>query len=169
MSVAAAFRRGAGGVRGAKFFDRRGGRLVYVQEAPTAGFWDARWLGVAERDHRAVAPRRGTFVTRTTLRHLPRGARILEGYPVEPGKGPMPDVFVYTGIASAFRAAGFEEAARRSKTRPIMRLDLAPAPGRRVLSGAGAGRRGRSRTRGRGPRAGPSRRRSRTTAPCGSS
>jgi GNAT superfamily N-acetyltransferase len=50
-----------------------------------------------------------------------RGARIVEGYPVEPKKGSMPDVFAFTGIVSAFRRAGFIEAARRSATRPIMR------------------------------------------------
>jgi len=48
------------------------------------------------------------------------GARIVEGYPVEPKKD-QPDVFVYTGLASAFRQAGFEEVTRRSPTRPIMR------------------------------------------------
>jgi GNAT superfamily N-acetyltransferase len=49
------------------------------------------------------------------------GAKIVEGYPVEPKKGNMPDVFAYTGLASAFRQAGFVEVARRSETRPIMR------------------------------------------------
>jgi GNAT superfamily N-acetyltransferase len=53
-----------------------------------------------------------------------RGARIVEGYPVEPGAGPVPDVFAYTGLASAFRKAGFKEVARRSKTRPFMRCAL---------------------------------------------
>ena len=65
--------------RGEKYHDAPGGRLVYVREAPTAAFWDARWLALAERDHAAAAPRRGTLVTRTTSRHLPPGARILEG------------------------------------------------------------------------------------------
>ncbi len=50
-----------------------------------------------------------------------RGARIVEAYPVEPKKDPMPDVFAYTGIAAAFTRAGFKEVARRSETRPIMR------------------------------------------------
>lgn len=54
-----------------------------------------------------------------------RGARILEGYPIEP-RGPLPDPFAWTGTASAFRAAGFREAARGSPTRPIMRLMLSP-------------------------------------------
>jgi GNAT superfamily N-acetyltransferase len=62
------------------------------------------------------------------------GARIVEGYPVEPRKDPMPDVFAWTGIASAFRRAGFKEVARRSEGRPIMRLEIAIAVrrGRRV-------------------------------------
>jgi len=50
-----------------------------------------------------------------------QGARIVEGYPVEPPAGKVPDTFVYTGLASAFRQAGFVEVARRSPTRPIMR------------------------------------------------
>ncbi len=50
-----------------------------------------------------------------------RGARIVEGYPVEPTMERMPDPFVWTGIPAAFRKAGFKEVARRSKTRPIMR------------------------------------------------
>ena len=49
-----------------------------------------------------------------------KGAKIIEGYPTEPKKE-QPDVFVYTGLASAFRKAGFVEVARRSETRPIMR------------------------------------------------
>jgi hypothetical protein len=48
------------------------------------------------------------------------GAKIVEGYPVEPRKITAP-VFIYTGIASAFLKAGFKEVARRSETRPIMR------------------------------------------------
>ena len=50
-----------------------------------------------------------------------KGARIVEGYPIAPRKGRMPDAFAWTGLVGAFRKAGFVEAARRSKTRPIMR------------------------------------------------
>jgi GNAT superfamily N-acetyltransferase len=53
-----------------------------------------------------------------------QGARILEGYPVEPKKDSMPDAFAWTGLASAFRKAGFTEVLRRSETRPIMRRVL---------------------------------------------
>lgn len=52
-----------------------------------------------------------------------RGAKIVEGYPVEPVQN-MADAFAWVGLASAFRAAGFRECARRSETRPIMRLEL---------------------------------------------
>lgn len=50
-----------------------------------------------------------------------RNGEILEGYPVEPNKGAVPDPFVWTGLASAFREVGFQEVVRRSETRPIMR------------------------------------------------
>ncbi len=50
-----------------------------------------------------------------------QGAKIVEGYPVEPKSSKMPDTFVWTGLASAYSKAGFVEVARRSETRPIMR------------------------------------------------
>ena len=53
-----------------------------------------------------------------------KGATVLEGYPVIARKGGMPDAFAYTGLPSAFIRAGFVEVARRSPTRPIMRLEL---------------------------------------------
>jgi GNAT superfamily N-acetyltransferase len=53
-----------------------------------------------------------------------QGAKIVEAYPIEPRKGRMADVFVYTGLASTFRKAGFVECARRSETRPIMRYQF---------------------------------------------
>jgi GNAT superfamily N-acetyltransferase len=52
------------------------------------------------------------------------GARIVEGYPVEPKGGKAPDIFVYTGLLSAYIQAGFSEVLRRSETRPIMRYCL---------------------------------------------
>jgi len=50
------------------------------------------------------------------------GAKIIEGYPQGTRRGEMPDAFAYTGFASVFQQAGFEEVARRSATRPVMRL-----------------------------------------------
>lgn len=49
------------------------------------------------------------------------GIKILEAYPVEPKGDKVPDVFAYTGFSSTFQKAGFNEVARRSPTRPIMR------------------------------------------------
>jgi GNAT superfamily N-acetyltransferase len=53
-----------------------------------------------------------------------RGAKTVEGYPVEPKPGKMADAFVWSGLASAFRQAGFVEVLRRSATRPIMRREI---------------------------------------------
>ncbi|MEW5764579.1 MAG: GNAT family N-acetyltransferase [Acidobacteriota bacterium] len=74
---------------------------------------DARGRGVAGALLRAAAD----FA-------LARGARILEGYPTDDPPKPLPAPFVYTGVTSLFVKAGFREAARRSPSRPVMRLDL---------------------------------------------
>jgi GNAT superfamily N-acetyltransferase len=58
------------------------------------------------------------------VKHVKKqGGKIVEGYPTETAKL-QPAAFVYTGLASAFVSAGFEEVARRSKSRPIMRYIL---------------------------------------------
>jgi GNAT superfamily N-acetyltransferase len=49
------------------------------------------------------------------------GARIVEGYPIQPKKGRWPDAFVWTGVPTAYLKAGFKEVHRGSPTRPIMR------------------------------------------------
>jgi GNAT superfamily N-acetyltransferase len=48
------------------------------------------------------------------------GATVVEGYPVESAQA-LPAAFVYTGVRAVFEAGGFEEVARRSRTRPIYR------------------------------------------------
>jgi len=50
-----------------------------------------------------------------------QGAKIIEGYPIEPKEGSYPDTFAWHGLAESFRSAGFKEVARRSETRPFMR------------------------------------------------
>jgi hypothetical protein len=50
-----------------------------------------------------------------------QGAKMVEGYPIEAKTPRIPAVFAWTGLASAFRQAGFVEVQRRSDTRPIMR------------------------------------------------
>jgi GNAT superfamily N-acetyltransferase len=88
-----------------------------------------------------------------------RGALVVEGYPVDPSQR-LPDPFVWTGLASAFRRAGFKEVARPSPTRPIMRsvgpltrpspkgrkgVKLSPPPARRGWRGRSVPRGSRAR------------------------
>jgi GNAT superfamily N-acetyltransferase len=56
-----------------------------------------------------------------------RGATIVEAYPVE-AKGRLTGYAGYTGIASAFRKAGFVEVARASEHQPIMRCFMGDGP-----------------------------------------
>lgn len=93
--------------------------LKPVDERPV---WSVTCFFTA-RAHR----RRGVTVKllEAAARHArARGADCLEGYPVEPRKDSVPDPWVFTGLAGAFRKAGFVEVARRSETRPIMRREL---------------------------------------------
>jgi GNAT superfamily N-acetyltransferase len=74
-------------------------------------------------------PWRGRGVTRPLLEAAvafarSRGATDVEGYPLDVADG-YPDAYAYTGLVSAFQAAGFHEVARRSPTRPLMRRPLA--------------------------------------------
>jgi GNAT superfamily N-acetyltransferase len=63
-----------------------------------------------------------------------QGATIVEGYPVIPNSPNMPPVFAWTGTATAFAAAGFQEIARRSAGRPIMRRYLGRRGGGRTTA-----------------------------------
>jgi GNAT superfamily N-acetyltransferase len=72
---------------------------------------------------------RGQGLTTTLLRAAVdyarrQGARIIEGYPIEPKHPRIPAIFAWTGLASAFRQAGFVEVQRRSESRPIMRYTV---------------------------------------------
>jgi GNAT superfamily N-acetyltransferase len=53
------------------------------------------------------------------------GARIVEAYPLIPEQSKSPQYGVYMGLASTFRRLGFEEVARRSRMRPVMRYVVA--------------------------------------------
>ncbi len=53
-----------------------------------------------------------------------QGAKIVEGYPVDPKKARISDAFAYTGLASVFRKVEFVEVVRRSETRPLMRYRI---------------------------------------------
>lgn len=51
------------------------------------------------------------------------GAAIIEAYPQEPREG-VRYLDAFVGVASAFRACGFEEVARRRPNRPVMRRSI---------------------------------------------
>lgn len=69
---------------------------------------------------------------RAAVGHVKKqGGTVIEGYPVEPKTDSVPDPFVWHGLASAFRTAGFREVARRSDTRPIMRRTIKTKPPRK--------------------------------------
>jgi len=123
--------------------------LAPVDDAPV---WSVPCFFVARRA-------RGTGLTSALLaaaaRHARRaGAEVLEGYPVEP-RGQTADAWLYTGLASTFRRAGFEEVARRSPTRPLVRFRLRPA---RKAPAARGRARDRSRAGSSRKRPSPSRR-----------
>lgn len=81
--------------------------------------WSITCFFVA-RSHRRRGVTRG-LVEAAVAHARRRGAALIEAYPVDPRKAAVADAFVFTGLASTFRRAGFEEVARRSATRPIMR------------------------------------------------
>jgi GNAT superfamily N-acetyltransferase len=65
------------------------------------------------------------FLARAAAEHAARrGAKLLEGYPVDTRGKRAPAAFVWWGTFPAFKKAGFREVARRSKTRPIVRRVL---------------------------------------------
>ncbi len=93
--------------------------LKPIDDAPV---WSVVCLFVAKpHRRRGITPRLLGAAVDYAARH---GARIVEGYPVEPRSGAVPDAFAWTGTVSAFRRAGFVEALRRSPTRPIMRYEI---------------------------------------------
>jgi GNAT superfamily N-acetyltransferase len=74
--------------------------------------------------------RRGVSVQllRAAVAHVKRrGGRLVEGYPIEPAADRVPAAFAWTGLASAFRRAGFVECGRGAETRPIMRRAIGPS------------------------------------------
>ena len=110
--------------------------LARVDDQPV---WSVTCFFVARR-HRGKGITRA-LVEAAASHARARGGRLLEAYPVELAKR-TGDASVYHGAASTFRALGFEEVARRTATRPIVR---------KALRAARAG--------GRGARAAPPRRR----------
>lgn len=90
--------------------------LKPVDDAPV---WSVTCFFVA-RAHRRSGLSVGLL--RAVVEHAAGcGARIVEGYPVDPRGGSMPDAFAWYGTLPTFLRAGFVEVARPSPTRAIMR------------------------------------------------
>ncbi len=73
-----------------------------------------------EKKHR----RKGVTVEllKASVAHAKKhGAKIVEGYPTDVKQNEAPP-FIFTGVASAFKRAGFTEVARTAPTRPIFRF-----------------------------------------------
>jgi GNAT superfamily N-acetyltransferase len=56
-----------------------------------------------------------------------RGARLIEGYPTVPRSAALPPVSSYMGLPAHFARAGFEDAARPSPAKKVMRRRVRPA------------------------------------------
>ena len=81
--------------------------------------WSVTCFFVAKKHRRSGIT---VELLKAAVEHVKKqGGKIVEGYPVETKKD-MPAPFVYTGTASAFKRAGFKEAARNTPTRPIFRF-----------------------------------------------
>jgi len=92
--------------------------LPVVDERPTWSvpcFFVARgWRG------RGVASR---LLSAAVAHARAHGAPAVEGYPVDSDR-PLAGAWLYPGAFSTFVKAGFAEAARRARTRPVMKLEL---------------------------------------------
>jgi GNAT superfamily N-acetyltransferase len=87
--------------------------------------WAVTCFYIAPRLRRS---RLGRPLLEAAVRHARRhGARLIEGYPIDPVTRQVTNSEAYHGLVSMFRACGFREAERRSPNRPIMRLELGAA------------------------------------------
>jgi GNAT superfamily N-acetyltransferase len=87
----------------------------------SAGVWSLPCFFIA-RSHRGRGVS-GALIAAAAEHARRGGARFLEAYPSEPDGHAQP-ASIYLGVASTFRAAGFEEVARSGSGRPVMRLAL---------------------------------------------
>lgn len=86
-----------------------------------APVWSVTCLFV-HKDHRRTGV--SVALLRAAIEHVKKQrGRAVEGYPQDPRRGAIADVFAWTGTVSAFAQAGFREVARPSPTRPVMRCD----------------------------------------------
>jgi GNAT superfamily N-acetyltransferase len=77
-----------------------------------------------DRHHRGQGV--GSELLAAAVDHAKRkGARVIEGYPIDASRRSPSNAEAFPGLASMFRRAGFREVARRSPGRPVMRYRVA--------------------------------------------
>ena len=92
-----------------------------LKEVDRQKVWSITCLFIAKEYRRRGVS--GQLLEEATRYAAKMGAKIVEGYPFDPQKDKMPDPFVWTGLLKTYRKVGFIEVARRSPTRPIVRID----------------------------------------------
>lgn len=92
------------------------------EEADDADVWAITCFYI---DRHARGQGVGGSLLAAAVRHAAeRGARAVEGYPVDPDVKRRSNADSFTGVVSMFEAAGFREIERRKEARPIFRIDL---------------------------------------------
>jgi GNAT superfamily N-acetyltransferase len=108
-----------------------------IERSPTVGPVDDRpvWSIVCFYIDRNTRGRGvGTALLDAAVHHAAaKGARTVEGYPIDERHRKPTNAEAYVGLASMFEAAGFREVARRHPSRPIMRRAV-QSPKRRARS-----------------------------------
>jgi GNAT superfamily N-acetyltransferase len=90
-----------------------------VDDAPT---WSITCFYIAARARRKGLGRKLLSEALTYARK--RGAKLVEGYPVDAAARKTSSGLLWHGVLSTFEAAGFREVARRLPSRPIVRRRL---------------------------------------------
>ena len=96
----------------------RSRNLAPVDDAPV---WSITCFVIAKRFRRQGLMR--ALIDGAVALARKHGAPAVEAYPVDPQRK-MGSGELYTGLLSAFTAAGFHEVARRAPTRPMVRMQL---------------------------------------------
>jgi GNAT superfamily N-acetyltransferase len=96
-------------------------RTRVLKPAPGAGVWSVLCFVVRSAHRRQGVA--GALLRAAVDFARERGARAVEGHPVDDARRAVHPMEAYVGVASMFAAAGFTEIDRRG-TRPVYRLDL---------------------------------------------
>ncbi len=102
-------------------FPRMDGSRI-LKPVDEAEVWSVTCFFIAKAARRAGLPE--ALLTVACDWAASEGARIVEGYPIDPLSARYTNAFAWTGYKTVFDRCGFEEVARRSEKRPLMRRSL---------------------------------------------